>query len=170
MKIAKYLAGACFGVCLITPVLAESNQAIGWIEHVSIPSKNITFVAKIDTGADNSSLHATDITVYEQKGNKRVKFAVKNKESVSTNFDLPLLRIANIKRKLAEPLKRPVVNMMLCVGNTLKSVPVNLANRGNFKYRMLIGRSFLKDNFVVNSSEKFTSKPACSSENLAANN
>lgn len=164
MKIARYFSGALLGACFTTPAVADSLQTIGWIEQVQIPSNDITFTAKIDTGADNSSLNASDVEIYEHNGNKRVRFAVENKEGVSSKFDLPLIRIANIKRKRAEPIQRPVVSIALCVGNTLKTTLVNLANRKNFKYRMLIGRSFLKDNYLVNSGKQFTSKPACQND------
>lgn len=169
MKFTQYLAGVFLGSCFIAPSLADPVQTIGWIEQVQIPAKDITFTAKIDTGADNSSIHASDVEIYEQNGDKRVKFSVQNKEGATSLFDLPLVRIAHIKRKRAEPIQRPVVSMLLCVGNTMKATLVNLANRKNFKYRMLIGRSFLKDDYLVNSGEKLTTKPTCSTENLATN-
>ena len=142
---------------------AEPLQTIGWIEHVQIPSRNIALKAKIDTGADNSSVHADDIQVYEKEGAKWVRFTVRNKENQSAEFDLPLIRYAKIKRKSAEPLLRPVVSMELCIGKTLKKVDINLANREHFKYRMLIGRSYLKELYLVDSSRQYMAEPSCKS-------
>lgn len=162
-----YLVTALAGCCMVSGAYAAQPQAIGWIEHVQIQPQNIMLKAKIDTGADNSSIHADNIEIYEKEGTKRVKFVVENKKGESARFDLPLVRIANIKRKGAEPLKRPVVKMGLCIGNTLKNVNINLANRGNFKYRMLIGRSYLKEHYLVDSARQYTAEPACTGENLA---
>ena len=169
MKITQYLAGSLLGFSLVAPSFADSIQTIGWIEHVQIPTNDVTFTAKIDTGADHSSLNARNIEIYGDNGSERVRFETETKEGKVSQFDLPLLRIANIKRKRAEPIQRPVVSMDLCVGNTLKTAEVNLANRQNFKYRMLIGRSFLKDEYLVNSGKKFTAKPACTAEQFAMN-
>ena len=169
MKITQYLAGSLLSFSLASPSVADSVQTIGWIEHVQIPTNDITFTAKIDTGADHSSLNARNIEIYDDNGSERVRFETETKEGKVGKFDLPLLRMANIKRKRAEPIQRPVVSMDLCIGNILKTAQVNLANRQNFKYRMLIGRSFLKDEYLVNPGKKFTAKPACKDEQFAMN-
>jgi len=148
-------------------IMAEEPKTIGWIEHVQIQPNGLTLKAKIDTGADNSSVHAEPITVYEKEGAKWVKFSVANKAGEKADFDLPMTRYALIKRKGAEPLRRPVVTMTLCLGNTLKKVNINLANRENFKYRMLIGRSYLQDTLLVNSGKKHTVEPSCTGDNFA---
>jgi hypothetical protein len=154
---------------------AEPAQAIGWIEHAQVAAPQsggfVKMNAKIDTGADNSSLHAEHIKIYDQDGTQRVHFTVANRNGDSAEFDLPLERVADIrvKRAGAEPIQRPVVNMQVCIGNSLKAVPVNLANRGHFKYRMLIGRSYLKDEYLVNAGKQYTAEPACDGNVVAHN-
>lgn len=167
MKPQRYLI-AGFMLCGLVPVAtAAPARAIGWIEHAQLQPHNMILKAKIDTGADNSSLHAEHIEVYTKDGAKRVKFSVANHNGEMAEFDLPLVRFTTIKRKGAEPLSRPIVNMTLCVGNTLKAVDINLANRKNFKYRMLIGRSYLKDRYLVDSGKQYTTEPNCAGQNLA---
>lgn len=161
MRTTFFCLASLLTCLLASTAMAGTEKTIGWIEHVRIQPENLVLKAKIDTGADNSSVHADNIEVYEKDGKKRVRFTIENKQGESARFDLPLVRIANIKRKGAEPLKRPVVHMSLCIGDTLKNASVNLANRGNFKYRMLIGRSYLKDTFLVNSANQYTAEPAC---------
>lgn len=149
---------------------AASERTIGWIEHVRIQPESLVMRAKIDTGADNSSLHASNMRVYQVNGEQMVRFDVENRDGEMARFELPLVRMAQIKRRGgAEPLERPVVNMKLCIGNTLQVAEVNLADRGNFQYRMLIGRSYLGDQFVVSSSKTHMTEPSCSSEPLARN-
>lgn len=170
MKIQLYIAAGLMGCGLATASVAESAQAIGWIESVRIQPQNIVLNAKIDTGADNSSIHASNIEMYQKAdGAKMVKFSVDNGNGEVMNFDQPLIRIASIKRHGAERLQRPVVSMDLCIGNTLKNVHINLADREKYRYRMLIGRSYLKDSFLVDSNKKNTVEPSCSGENLALN-
>lgn len=161
MKIMHYVNSALLCSLFATSVFAATPQTIGWIEHVSIQPQNMLMKAKIDTGADNSSIHAEGIQVIEKDGDKYVQFTIRNKQDESLQLEKPLIRYALIKRKDAEPLKRPVVEMELCLGNTMKTVHVNLANRENFKYRMLIGRSFLKQGYLVDSSNQYIAEPAC---------
>jgi len=165
MKIRHYVIGGLLASGF-APLAWAQTPAIGWIEHVQINPHKLMLKAKIDTGADNSSVHADNIVVYEQNGIKMVKFTVENKNGERADFDLPLVRYAKIKRKGAEPQQRPVINMELCIGNTLKAVNLNLANRENFKYRMLIGRSYLKDQYLVDSGKQYTAEPNCQVRSL----
>ena len=161
MKLPLLAVAGAFTCGVTSTAFAESTQTIGWIENVRIQPENVQLIAKIDTGADNSSVHAHDVEIYEKDGTKMVKLAVVNKKGKRADFNLPLVRMTAIKRKGAESLMRPVVNMALCIGDTLKNVHLNLSNRENFKYRMLIGRSFLKGLYVVDSSRQYTIEPSC---------
>jgi hypothetical protein len=42
-----------------------------------------------------------------------------------------------------------------------KEVEVNLEDRSKFNYQLLIGRSYLKNSFLVDASATFTLKPNC---------
>ncbi|MFT7824223.1 MAG: RimK/LysX family protein [Sulfurimonas sp.] len=43
--------------------------------------------------------------------------------------------------------------------NVSESVNVTLADRSRFKYKLLIGRNLLYDNFIVDVSQKYTIDP-----------
>jgi len=161
MKLIHYVGCTLLSSLFTMSAFAMTPQTIGWIEHVSIGPSTMIMVAKIDTGADNTSLHAEDIQIIKKDGVKYVKFSIRNKQDQILQLEKPLKRFARIKRKGAESLKRPVVEMELCLGNTLKTVPVNLANRENFKYHMLIGRSFLRQGYLVDSNSKYIAEPTC---------
>lgn len=149
------------------PGTADSQlTTIGWVEAVRILPENFDLQAKIDTGADNSSLDITDWNAFEHKGKQWVRFSTRNNSNVTYTFERPLERYASIKRKQSKPLKRPVVQMQLCIGDKTYQAPVNLAKRENFEFRMLIGRSFLKDRFLVDSSTTLTISPKCPAREL----
>ena len=161
MKQARRLLLALLALFPVLPLMAGEPVVIGWVEDVSVVPHNLTFHAKIDTGADNSSMHAEDIHIYEKANAKRVRFTVEDDRGEVTKLDMPLLRITNIKRKGADDQYRPVVSMKLCLGKQMREVEVNLANRANFEYHMLIGRSFLKGLYAVDSARQYTTKPTC---------
>ena len=148
-------------VFFLTINLAEAKEVIGIYEKVKINRIGLVFKAKIDTGAKNSSLNSNNINLINKNGGTWVKFDVTNKSGESATLERPLERFVNIKRKKAEAQKRPAVLLNLCLGGVLKEVEVNLVNRGNFNYKVLIGRSFLQDNFIVDVSKSYTRDPHC---------
>ena len=145
-----------------TPVLAETKQVSGWIEKVAVIDQTFVLPAKIDTGAKNSSIHAENFKIYSKQGADWVRFTVTTKKNESRDIDQPIKRYAQIKQKGNRPSRqRPVIVLGVCLGNVLKEVEVTLADRGNFNYPMLVGRSFLSGSFVVDSGEKFLTTPQC---------
>ena len=105
MRLTKYIFTGFLGSMLALPCMANETNMIGWIERVKIQNNELMLTAKIDTGADNSSIHAQDVEVYEKHGQQRVKFTVENGKGESSAFDMPVIYMANIKRKMAEPAK-----------------------------------------------------------------
>ena len=152
-----------FLIGISSAIEAEPLTTIGWIEAVQIQPEGYEVMAKIDTGADNSSLDVTSWQAYSHNGSPWIRFEVSNNAGKLQKFERPLERYARIKRKRTDPVKRPVVKMLLCVGEEQYLVSVNLAERNNFKYRMLIGRSFLKNHFLVDVSKRETQVPKCNS-------
>ncbi len=143
----------------------EDKKIVGWIENVQILPENFTLPAKIDTGADNSSLSATDITNFIRSSQKWVRFTVKRPDGPPLILEKPVNRYVKIKRKGTSVQRRPVVHFDICIGTIFKrNVEVNLANRKGFKYPVLIGRSFLKDTALVDSSVKYSQPPHCPKE------
>lgn len=152
-------------ICLAYPaaVLAEHvKQVSGWAEKVALGDPPIILRAKIDTGAKNSSLHTLEYHIFEKEGKEWVSFAIINKDRKSKRIEVPLLRYAKIKQKGGRRSKeRPVVMLGLCMGSIYKEVEVNLVDRTNFNFPVLVGRSFLQGNFVVDADHKYINTPDC---------
>jgi hypothetical protein len=140
---------------------ADQLSVIGWIEPVKLLQEDLILNAKIDTGADHSSIDIVEFTQISQHGKDSVRFTIRNNSGQIRELQKPVLRFARIKRKGAESTKRPVVQMEICLAGKVLTIPVNLQKRNHFKYRMLIGRSALKGQFLVNSAITSTSQPEC---------
>ena len=142
--------------------LAPPKQPIGWIEKVSFPEFDAVLDAKLDTGADTSSLHADSIQVLiGSKGENVVEFRVEDHNGEYQILQLPLSRRAKIKTKGGYLQVRPVVTLGVCVGAGFEEVEFTLVDRSHFDYPVLIGRNFLAGKFLVDSSRSFTFPPAC---------
>ena len=117
--------------------------------------------AKLDTGADNSAIHALNITQKRRNGENWVSFDVITKTGRLQRFEKPVVRIAHIKRRSGPAEKRPVVMLTICLGTIKRDVEVGLVNREHFNFRFLVGRSFLKGFAVVDSAKEFSTLPDC---------
>lgn len=148
-------------LCISPYSFAIEKQTIGWLEQVKINGSEFQLKAKIDTGATTSSLNAKVIKKFSKEGKKWIRFRVENKAGQKIVLERKILRYVKIKRKLALPLKRPIVELGICLGNVHRVLEVNLSNRKNFEYQMLIGRNYLRDYFLVDSALEYTTKPSC---------
>ena len=76
-------------------------------------------------------------------------------------MERPVVRTVRIKRHAGRSLERPVVLLSICVGSVHKEVEVNLVDRSRFQYPLLLGRSFLEGDLLVDSARRYTLAPAC---------
>ena len=147
---------------LATPLYAQDKEVVGWLEKVRIYPGNLALYAKLDSGAKNSSLNASHVDVFERDDEQWVRFDVTSRYGKTVTIERKVKRVVKIKRHGAKPQARFAINLGICLGNSYKEVEVNLAERSEFLYQMLIGRSFLAGSFIVDPSAKYTTKPNCS--------
>ena len=149
-----------FSFFLSTSYAQQANT--GWIEKVNVGKHNLLMTAKIDSGADNSSIHALHPERYEKNGKPWVRFTLNSGTGQATIIDEPIIKTTRIKMKNKAVQERLVIELDVCLDNIRKRVPVNLSDRSHFNYQLLIGRSFLKSDFLIDSGKKFMTK-SCSS-------
>ena len=100
--------------------------------------------------------------MFERDGKTWVRFDLEEKrEGKKLTIERPLLRWAPIKRHNQEPQRRPVIKLGVCLGNIYKETEVNLIDRKNYQYRMLIGRKFMEGAVIIDPSAKYTVEPEC---------
>lgn len=149
------------GIVLMLSPNVYAKEVIGWVENVGVSSSNAIVKAKIDTGADSSSLHCECITPYERDGEQWVKFTITDIDDQSVSYEKKVLRTTKVKRHFGEVQERIVVRMGICIGDKYGETDVSLVDRSGFNYSLLIGRKYLKDKFIVDPGETFMSSPQC---------
>lgn len=138
---------------------AKNPKTIGWREWVSLPDLGVKEIkAKVDTGADNSSLHAFDIERYEQDGRPMVRFEIhphqrKRRPSVSCVAEVVGERMVKNPGGRAE--RRPVIRTRLVVAGKEIEALINLTTRDEMTFRMLLGRRTLRGKFVVDPGHSY---------------
>lgn len=118
------------------------------VQCIDLPVAN-DIVAKVDTGAEVTSLHAIDIQINRSTEGNTVSF---NAPDLSNNrFTLPLVDQQPVKVSNGETTNRPVIKLNLKVKNkVLKDVLVNLNDRSSMDDAMLLGQNALEaGNFLV---------------------
>lgn len=145
----------------------EDPRVLGYLENVQIGNLALALKGKLDTGADTSSVHARDVEVYKRGARDNwVRFRLVGKNGRSIRYDQNVIRFAQIKTKTGGTIRRPVIRMPICVGGITGRAEINLANRAEFEYDVLIGREFLANRVIVDAGQTFTSDDnACSTPN-----
>lgn len=145
------------------PAVAQQGKLIfGWVEEVVVSQSVFTMHAKLDTGADTSSLDAQDIERFKRDGEPWVRFTLSGEEpGQRTTLERPLVRDVLIKRHRGPSQRRPVVTVPICLGPFLMDIEVSLIDRSHFNYPVLIGRAAMEGVAVVDSERALTHDPEC---------
>ncbi len=141
---------------MITPSTELDNKAfVGEAEYIKVLPGQLTFKARIDTGAKDTSIGAYDIKEFERDGRRWVKFFLKDEDGNPHEFNQKIVGQTLIKQHSGEPIRRLEVQMTIVLGNHSQTITVNLANREQYQYPVLIGRNYLTGNFIIDPSKKY---------------
>lgn len=165
----------CLGCSLFSGLSSAAEKTTyGLNEYVSIPELKLDLAAKLDTGAMTASLSARNIERFKRDGETWVRFQLAIDNTHEHVIERPLARISKIKRRAADVdpdesknyTARPVIELQVCMGQSLHTIEVNLTDRSAFQYPLLIGSTALKRlGAVVDPSLKYAAgKPACGSD------
>lgn len=143
----------------------------GLHEQVYISPLNVVLPAKVDTGADSSSLSATNIKWFKRGGESWVRFDLAVDGMELNDIELPRSHNVRIRRRASDYdpeeeayyARRPVVELTLCIAQKAVTVDVNLADRRGFRQPLLIGASALREmRALVDSDIEFSAGvPSC---------
>jgi hypothetical protein len=173
MKLFKLIN--VFGALFFCTLLG-ANEIAGVSEVITLLPDDIQLHAKLDTGADNSSIDAQNIEYFTKNGDEWVRFTLpRSLDKKDHVLEYPLIGTTKIASRVpAESKKgrsyhsRPVINMDVCIGDEERTIEVNLFDRSNFSYPFLMGASGLKEfNFLVDVRENDLFPSKCTAGNTA---
>ncbi|MDF1831817.1 MAG: ATP-dependent zinc protease [Porticoccaceae bacterium] len=136
------------------------KQVIGETENVKIEPPGRVFLARIDTGAAGTSIHASNIVAFERDGRDWVRFQIDHPsiDTIETPnvIERPVARTVLIKQASSETLERRlVVKMTITLGSMTEQIDVSLSERTSMTHPVLIGRNFLRNLAIVDVSQRF---------------
>lgn len=164
MPMRAVLSISVLFVCGSGAAAAAEPSVAGYVERAclaSSPGKKVCISAKLDTGAETSSLHAGNMQFFHREGRNWLSFELVDEDRIKHWFDGPVLRWASVKRVGAPVERRPVVRIRLCVAGKRAMADITLTDRNGMAHKMLIGRAFLKGRILVDSAKTFAAKARC---------
>ncbi|HDZ56487.1 MAG TPA: ATP-dependent zinc protease [Pseudomonas xinjiangensis] len=135
-------------------------NVIGLREWIGLPGLGIEqLMAKVDSGAKTSAMHASDIETFSQDGATWVRFNA-HVGSLSKQrkhpCEAPLVDIKRIKSSNGHLQERYVIRTPLVLGDRCWWVDFTLTCRKDMRYRVLIGCTAMLDGqLVINPGLRF---------------
>ncbi len=130
------------------------KMVVGETARIAVAEAGLEFLARIDTGARVTSIHALDVEVRGGAENKRgnkgkpVSFRVINARGEDAVLESTIVDVASVRNAQGTEY-RYVVELTLVWEGFEKVVQVNLRDRSAMTYKLLIGRNWLAKDFVV---------------------
>jgi glutathione synthase/RimK-type ligase-like ATP-grasp enzyme len=131
---------------------------VGRHTYASLPELHIGSIpAKVDSGAHVSSLHAENIRIVSVNGKDVLEFEIPSTSSKSQKYQVEDFGEINI-RNAHGVTKRYTIKTSIVVNGVKAKTKLNLSDRGELKFPLLLGRRFLRGRFLVNVEMSLGSK------------
>ena len=133
---------------------------LGWREWVSLPDLGIGAIrAKVDTGARSSALHVDTMEEFERDGAHWVRFGIHPGDGCPAVFaQAQVIDRRRVTDSGGHTTLRVFIATTLALAGRRHRIEINLTNRRNMLFPMLLGRTALDGVFVVDASQSFTSR------------
>lgn len=139
----------------------QNKELLGNSEWIGLPDVGTYLKARIDTGANTSSLSAKEITRFERDGENWVRFKLALDENdvvvdpVRDQWiEAPIQRRVRIVQAAGDE-SRPVVSLLMTLGPIRESVEFTLTDRSHMSFPVLLGRRFVMDIAIIDVSQRY---------------
>lgn len=126
-----------------------SATVIGLREWIALPELGVVALrAKIDTGANTSTLHASDITPFLRDGQPWVRFTLHLGTARAARHECreaPVVTMRSIRSSTGHSQSRYVIKTLMVLGERAWPVEFTLTCRRRMRYRVLLGARAMVD-------------------------
>ena len=135
-----------------------SKTTVGELAIVEELQSGLVFEARVDTGAALTSIHCLAIEIPEEANDPRenlrkaARIKIANAKGDEAWLETQLVDYAAVRTTDATG-HRYHVRLKLSCQSVEKETLVTLKDRSEMKFKLLLGRDFLKDEFIVDVSQ-----------------
>ncbi len=145
---------------IATSVTATEKGIIGPTAEMAVAEVGLSYEARIDTGAGNTSLNAFDLEIEggsakKMKDNvgKTIWFTTENNKGEKKRLSAKIIKTSTVSNSQGTET-RYMVALKVGFKGEERTVNVNLRDRQHMDYKLLVGRNWLKNKYIVDVSEK----------------
>ena len=132
---------------------------LGWREWLALPDFGIDSIkAKVDTGARTSALHAFYVTPFTRDGKQWVRFGMHPRQGCSSHevhCEAPVVDRRMVTDSGGHREERFVIETTVLLGDAPIRTEITLTDRENMRFRMLLGRTAMKGQLIVNPGRSY---------------
>lgn len=133
--------------------MSKKNNVIGRYEWVSFPELGVEpFEAKIDSGADSSSIHGVDIEVFEKNGEQWLRVKVEKKAKNPNSLivaEAKISDVAEVRSSNGQVQNRYFIQTPIVIGDDVFETRLSFTDRKSMKYNMLLGCSAMSGRYLI---------------------
>lgn len=130
---------------------------IGWKEYLDFEEWKIHRVkVKIDTGARTSAIDVASYELHETEQGlvAELRLGLSGPERL-LRVCTPVLKMVVVRNSSGLREQRPLIETLIRLGPIRKRVRLTVTNRAGMRFRMILGRKALEDDFIVDVSRKY---------------
>ena len=157
MTILLVLALSCGGATAAECPPGQVKKVVGQTANISVVEAGLDYLARIDTGARVTSIHAVDVEIENRSDDfaanrgRNIRFTTRNEKGQQSRIHGVIVDVASVRN--AQGVEdRYVVELDLDWQGFRKRAEVNLRDRSQMSYKLLIGRNWLNCDVVVDVS------------------
>ena len=138
----------------------KGKVIVGEVANFYLAGPGLIYKARIDSGAETSSIDARNITRFERDGSNWVRFdvPVPGADKFVTLEKEISRRVRVIQASADEAERRVVVELQFFIGDHRQVAEFTLADRTNLTYEVLIGRNILRDVMLVDVGKEYATE------------
>lgn len=137
----------------------SSHILVGWREWLTLPELGIPAIkAKMDTGARTSALHAFALEPFHENRQLKIRFGI---HPLQKRTDIEIYCVADVidQRIVSDSgghrEKRFVIQTPIQMAAQQWSIEITLTNREDMMFRMLLGRTAMKNRIAVDPAKSY---------------
>jgi hypothetical protein len=140
----------------------KGKVIVGEKEKFYLAGPGLVYTARIDSGAETSSIHARNVQRFERDGSNWVRFEIPVPGAESEEW-IPMekeisRRVRIVQASADESERRVVVELQFAIGDHQQVAEFTLADRENLTYEVLIGRNVLRDVMLIDVGKEFATE------------